>query len=180
MPSIDFWAKVVIPITTFVLGSALTLGFKKYDQRKATFRQHVELASSLTIDWYTQLLELNVQLKEIRDKKSKKAAMLVYAYVHNRLILPKLLLSLEILENHKRAAVLRAEVMNFLHHTTDYDEQMKRSSEEGEEECRAYGGGGTKCADLLTGKKQDEIDSILSELDDIAQRARKEAARLLA
>lgn len=59
-----------------------------------------------------QLLTISVKLKTETDDKIIKAG--IYGYVNNREILPKVLLSLEVLRKDKRSRVLIAEAEGFL------------------------------------------------------------------
>ncbi len=108
----DVLTRVAIPIATFIIGSAITLAYKKREERRAVIRQNAEEASKNAAAWYTQLHNLYIKLKN--SDSSAKADLLVYEYVRNREILPNIQRNLEVLNMHSKTHNLANAVSNFL------------------------------------------------------------------
>jgi hypothetical protein len=110
--------KVAVPAGTFFLGVLSTWLFKRQEEKKTLLRHHAQEVSRLTNEWYNQLHEIRAQAsmgltrQELRHK--------IDSYVSNRLILPKVLLSLEVLRGYSQAALLVREVEEFLKIITEY------------------------------------------------------------
>lgn len=117
-------AKIIIPIVTFLLGSAFTLTLKVLEQRRSSLKGAAQEAARLTRDWYNQIHELI--LTPATAISSAPVNTAIYDYVHNRLILPELMLYLEVLKRRKRGSRLVAALESFLDEVTypirDYPE----------------------------------------------------------
>lgn len=91
--------KVLIPIITFILGSLFTLFLKEREKKTDTIQKAANEIANLTSDWYEQLHQINVKLRfsPVRNEIEQE----LYLYLHNRLILPKYLRALKVLEAKK-------------------------------------------------------------------------------
>jgi hypothetical protein len=98
-----------IPILTFLLGSALTLGLKRYDKRNSSLAIYARDLSDFANDWYNQLYEIRNADGSSQDFERK-----VKLYERNRIILPKFVRALEALRKYKNANRLVAEGERFL------------------------------------------------------------------
>jgi len=168
----DIITRVVFPILTFVLGIGATFLAQRYWKNKETTLMSVKSLAELTADWYNQLDQLRNSLSnDVIRSDPIKAAVLVDAYIRNRLILPKMLYHLTVLrEKHAYPdLVLRSE--KFLSVVTSYRSEITHI------EC-------VKCGDLLSGKPSDpkafdDFARILEGLDNNQQEIVREAARAI-
>lgn len=168
-------AKIIVPICTFLLGIVFTILFKRHEQRKTVIRQHTGETVKQINEWYNQLHSLNGDLRGLVTKDEAEAR--IYLYVSNRLILPKLLLSLGVLRKHRASERLVKNAEDFLMLVTTY-----RPDEPNElVECLFL----ERCA-LLTimGDRKEaqaeNLERLLPQLDAKLQRINQQAAKLLA
>jgi hypothetical protein len=108
--------KIVTPIVTFILGSALTLWMKVAEQRRSLLKSVAQDAVRLTKEWYVQIHTLLIAPPTDAPKGEVNTA--IYDYVHNRLILPEYIMCVEILRRRKRAARLVTAMDAFLDDVT--------------------------------------------------------------
>jgi hypothetical protein len=169
----EILTKVIIPVCTFFLGIVFTLAIKRYEQKKAALRQHIEETVTHVNAWYNQLHSLTAELRS--EKILEEAEARIYLYVSNRLILPKLLLSVGVLKRHKASELLINDVEDFLRLVTTYHPSSP--------EVMIY------CPHVrpnhLPLKRASDKDSkileeLLPQLDSRLQRISNEAAKLLA
>ncbi len=174
MPSkFDLLTKVVIPLTTFILGALVTFLVQKYWRKRDVVNGSAKALADLTADWYNQLDELRKSLNQAI--RPTNAAELVDSYVRNRLILPKVLYHVAVLRQYDAYPELVAEVEAFLSSVSSYNPWVGW-----------YKGVATapavQCIDLLDGRPNDPeavngFLSTLSRLDEHQQAVVREAAR---
>ena len=110
--------RIIIPIATFILGGALTLLVKVFEQRRDTKRRSVSSIQQLTNEWYNQLHEILIHKEEGQDPEFINAYT---KYLSNRIILPKLLTHLEILKGFNDTHPYIIEVESFSSMVTNYN-----------------------------------------------------------
>lgn len=120
--NMDLISRVIIPVSTFIIGILVTLGFQRYERKRTVLRQHAQEVLNLINAWYNQLHEIRVELRKYPSISEVEDH--IYSYVYSRVILPKLLLSLEVLKAHQEANTLVKEVEFFLHDVTDYRSEI--------------------------------------------------------
>jgi hypothetical protein len=113
--------KIIIPIATFILGVLITLLLKRYELKRASFRQHVEKSSKLAMDWYNQLHNLTLKLKEGTKKDDLTVAL--FSYQQSREFLPQLQLCITALRKHTSGRPLVEELEQFRKMVTDYPDE---------------------------------------------------------
>jgi hypothetical protein len=113
----DLVTRILLPILTFALGVISTWLFKRYDDRRTLIRRHTEEVSKLVNEWYNQIHEISNVIKTSIDDQALRQK--IDSYIENRLVLPKLILSLEILKCYSEAEVLVKEVEGFLNLVTE-------------------------------------------------------------
>lgn len=120
--SLDLFLKIFMPLLTFVLGVAATLWMKNVEKRRDFIREQVRAVWSLANDWYNQLIDLRAKGLDpsITDEEMQRA---VFVYVHNRIILPKLLLSLELLRRSGKSPEMVGLCEEFLQLVTTCESQ---------------------------------------------------------
>ena len=111
-------SQIVLPVGTFVLGVLVTVTLQWYERRNNVLREHVGEVATLTNAWYNQLYEIRVAAHRTQDKG--EVERLLDFYLQNRLVLPKLIMSLGVLKRSGAAEDLVAEVELFLTAVTDY------------------------------------------------------------
>jgi len=110
--SIDSLGNIVVPLITFALGVVVTLATQRVERRRSELRDHLSGAVKLVNDWYNQIHELSVGAMFRGNGADTKRA--VYAYVHNRLILPSLMLHLEFIRERRAHSELTSAIEDFL------------------------------------------------------------------
>jgi hypothetical protein len=119
MTTFDFVTKVVIPVSTFILGVVATLLLKQMEQRRMGFRTRVEEIADQVNNWYNQLHAIDVEIEAGVDARVLKSK--VYDYVRNRLVMPKLVRNLEVIRHDRKSRQLVLEVEGFLKMVTNYN-----------------------------------------------------------
>lgn len=117
--SLDIIGKVLIPTATFVLGVVVTLVTKRIEKRRSEIKERVTAIARLVNGWYNQLHQLSVDAAT--GKGEPATAKAIYFYLHNRLILPELLLQLDLLRAQRTAPALVEAVGEFLSLVTTFD-----------------------------------------------------------
>ena len=174
----DFVSKILIPICTFALGVVVTLATKRIERRRSENQEHVKAIAKLTNDWYNQLHQLSADIQAKPNRKEAEKS--VYFYVHNRIVLPDLLLRIEYLEQRKVQPALLQAVKGFLALVTTFGRTEARSRGGG------YGGAGVSCVDVLANDSEQRSDpaqqlkSLLYDLDVRLQEITKLSAHALA
>ncbi len=153
--------RIIIPIATFVLGGALTLLIKAFEQRRDTKRRSVSSVQQLTNEWYNQLHEI------FKQQRNPEFIDICTKYLSNRIILPTLLTHLEVLKGFKDTNSCVIEVELFLDKVTNYSNKTSIFDQVG---CES------KFSDLYNDEPNDKF---LSELDLIIQRIAIQSGRLL-
>lgn len=108
--------KITIPVLTFILGSLLTIGLKRYEHTREKRIFSVIEILRLSKDWYAQIQNLSAQPSNNQSVIQEK----IYEYVSSRLILPDILLHKEIIRKHSSCKILAAEVDAFIEELTNY------------------------------------------------------------
>lgn len=104
--------KVLLPIFTFFLGAIFTLYLRRIDARKQQIEQTITEIADLSNQWYEQLNDIRV-IKDF-ENENHEIEKKMYLYINNRLILPKYLKNLEILEKYKHCHVIYNQAQIFL------------------------------------------------------------------
>lgn len=164
--------KVLVPVLTFVLGSAVTIAVRTAEQHRDVLRTAAREAAKLTKDWYVQIHTLSLSRAPGRFDAAISTG--VYDYIHNRLILPDFMLHLEVLRTKRRAASLVEALDEFLNDVT----QARPTP------LARYDQSALECKRLLVGLDEPEEADVagvaLRSLDLHVQRVTREAAKLLA
>lgn len=116
---------ILIPVATFILGCIFTLLLKRYYDRKLLLQSSIREIARLTTEWYNQIHKEPLSTCYGRPLE-RKVDSSMYEYVHNRLILPDLLIHLTLLRRFKKCADLVEKVQCFLRkvtheHPLDFD-----------------------------------------------------------
>lgn len=111
--------EVIIPISTFVLGCLFTWVLQAHDAKEKQTQTAIHEACRLTKEWYTQIQTIRVQM--LSGDLTPATGPAVYDYVHNRLILPDLMLQIEILRKSPKCRPLVSQLEHFLTIVTDFD-----------------------------------------------------------
>lgn len=119
----DVAIRIFIPIGTFLLGVFSTWLFKRAEDRRFLVRRHAEEITRLANEWYNQLHE--IRYFSNTGDKNRELRQKIDAYIHNRLILPQVLLSLGVLKDFPEASALVREAEGFLSLVTAYREGEK-------------------------------------------------------
>lgn len=157
--------KIGVPVSTFILGSGLTLLLKTAEQRRTTRHQSVLTLRRLTNEWYNQLQELfghaerNVP-PEVVDAFTR--------YLNNRIILPEVLMHVEVLRGKKGCETFLVNVVSFLQLVTNYKIGREHDSMIS-----------ARCIDLLAVGRTMTPRQVLDALDPIVQRISIEAGALV-
>ncbi len=179
---------VAVPLLTFVLGVVVTLIVNKYEQRRAIRRQQAEEVSKLINDWYNQLHDISVNMR--RGLSENERTNLIHFYVHNRLVLPKVLFSLEVLKKHKDCNVLVNEVERFLEMVTTYRgrdralyqcvfcHSLDMKTVRNERKLLSESDASSVYLEKIAEAPRLALDDLLTELDVQLQKVTREAAKL--
>jgi len=163
--------KLILPIGTFILGSLFTLLIKAIEQRRNALQAAARDTVRLTKDWYTQVYGLlspaKVMTKGVAATRSDDS---VYEYVHNRILLPELILCVEVLKRHRKADRLVQATQQFLDMVTMYEE-----AKTGENLSCRY----CWSRNALLKRNGGTAEAVLHKLDGYVQRIACEAAPLL-
>src|SRR4051812_5575017 len=111
----DVWTRVVLPISTFVLGVVSSVVTQRYLKRRDEIKESARALADLSSDWYNQLDRIRL---ELNGADRAKVSELVKAYEMSRSILPKAVYHLEVLKSHDRDQQFIREVERFLDFVT--------------------------------------------------------------
>jgi hypothetical protein len=111
--TLDVFLKIFMPLLTFALGVFVTAWAKKRELQNELLREHVLNLVALASEWYKQVLELRGK-SLFPDASGDQFTPAFYMYKNNRLVLPKMLFSLEMLKNSGRYPELVKTVQEFL------------------------------------------------------------------
>jgi hypothetical protein len=113
----DTLIRIIIPISVFVVGVLVTLLLKRFELKRNSLRQHVEISSKLATDWYNQLHNLQLKVRDVTKKDEVALASL--NYTQSREFLPSLQQTIVALKKHKNSQRLVNELEQFLGMVTE-------------------------------------------------------------
>ena len=156
----DPFLKIGMPLLTFTLGVLTTLWSKKVEKKNEFLRENIKAIVTLTNDWYNQLLDLRAKSLDpgIKTEEFQRA---VFVYVHNRIILPKLLLSMEIVRKSGKYVDLLESTESFMTLVTTYATGHGGFKAKGSKSAESL-----SCRDVLATL---DPDSALRDLDSTLQ-----------
>lgn len=160
--------KYLIPVMTFILGSALTLSLKAWEQRRSTMQHSITILRRLTNEWYNQLYELFGDGKDNADPAIVDAFT---RYLNNRIILPELLMHFEILGGNKMCKPFLSEIEKFLLTVANCNDRKGIVSKNDRYSWT--------CANLLDQGRTLTPNQVLKVLDPVVQRISIQAGALL-
>ena len=179
MSATDLLTKIVLPLTTFVLGVVCTLFVKRREVRRQLYSEHIKNLRKVTADWYNRLMELRPLPNQRSTSSGIEIEQAIYRYIHNRNDLPQLLESLAVVREDPRNAVLVTKVEDFLSLITDYKVRTDRppldpfAKFSGSEPLVA-------CSPLLDGGLSEQgMDELFTHLDRCVQVVSNESAKCL-
>ena len=170
MSAMELLIRLGLPILTFGLGILVALLVKRSDVRREIIKQHATTAHDLTAQWYQQLQGLRMQSVRM---ESNDFANMVDDYRTSRHLLPKLLLSRNILSCYSEAAPLVRRLNDFLEMVTESSSPAPcRSELPSREYCVGPGA-------YLARWNRERTDDGLAELDNKLQAVGHEAGALI-
>jgi hypothetical protein len=187
----DVFLKIFMPLLTFALGVIATLVVKRVERQHDWIRDQLRAVLALTNDWYNQLIDLRTKSLD-PGINSEAMQQCVFAYVHNRIVLPKLLLSLDVLRKSRKHKEIVRLTETFLELVTSYSVTQTRASalspswefwwgsSTRDNQWNQVSLGPVHCKPLdFFRRESDDTDVILSKLDAIIQQMTHVAAALL-
>lgn len=172
--SLDSAAKVVLPLITFALGVVITLVTKRVERARAERHEHLKAMAKLANDWYNQLHELSARATLQPEHSDTERA--VYSYVHNRLILPELMLHLEYIRERGDQPSLEKAVEDFLSLVTTFSADRRNRAAE----CRDLLAPATEGVSESVSDRVRRLTDLLPKLDRKLQTISRLTARALA
>jgi hypothetical protein len=118
----DVYIKIVVPVATFLLGSALTFWMKSAEQRRVVTRSSAQEALRLAKEWYSQIHRLVAS----PDGSPTSTDIAMIDYVNNRLILPDFQFHLGILRRYRNCQRLVEALQAFMDEVTDNRKPIKQ------------------------------------------------------
>ena len=127
--TLDVFLRIFVPLLTFVLGVIATIWSKKTDLRKEMAREHAKNIVSLATDWYNQLIDLQAESMDQADGMDPDVVKTVmkrhaFTYVNSRVVLPRMILSLELVKNSGQFSELVETAEQFLDTVTQSDSDL--------------------------------------------------------
>jgi hypothetical protein len=112
--------KIIVPLITFSFGVVITYYLKENDAKKKKHKDSIEEITSLVGEWYNQLYSIKIEYSN--NTPHSNILKLVTEYSQNRLILPKLIKHISILNSESKYQPLLKEVKGFLALVTEIKE----------------------------------------------------------